>query len=58
MLEDLGVWLALAVGGEGGGVGSEGFAGAEVGEVALDVTGGARAAGSGEADVGGHFGGK
>lgn len=36
------------------GVGSYGVAGAEVGEVALDVAGGAAAAGGGEADVGGH----
>lgn len=37
VLEDGGVGLALLVGGEGGGVGSEGVAGFEVGEVALDV---------------------
>lgn len=54
MFQDLGVGLALAVGGKGRGVRGEGFAGAEVGKVALDVAGGAGAAGGGEADVGGH----
>lgn len=38
------------------GVGGDGVAGTEVGEVPLDVAGGAAAAGGGEADVGGHGG--
>lgn len=55
VLEDFGVGLALAVFEGVGGVGGEGgVAGAEVGEVALDVAGGAGATGGGEPDVGGH----
>jgi len=54
--EDLLVGLSLAVldAVEVFGVGGDGVAGAEVGEVPLDVTGGAAAARGGETDIGGH----
>ena len=55
MFEDLLVGFALFGGrGERIGLTVAGVAWFEEGEVALDVAGGARAAGGGEANVGGH----
>lgn len=54
MFENFSVGLPLAVFKFAGGVRCELLAGAEVGEIALNVAGGTRSTRGGEANVGGH----